>query len=125
MDYFSDIPKVLLEEDNTDILLVYFLVPSQMVNRALERMGLSKDQAIEQSTKLIDAQCKSIAHLIETHNKPIVGFTFRSLQEHFIKSLLNHGVPVFPGPERAVRALKASVQYYCLREKILANNSKG
>jgi acetyl-CoA synthetase (ADP-forming) len=125
MDYFSDIPKVLLEEDNTDILLVYFLVPSQMVNRALERMGLSKDQAIEQSTKLIDAQCKSIAHLIETHNKPIVGFTFRSLQEHFIKSLLNQGVPVFPGPERAVRALKASVQYYCLREKIMANNSKG
>lgn len=125
MDYFSDIPKVLLEEDNADILLIYFLVPSQMVNRALERTGLPKDQAIEQSTKLIDAQCKSIAHLIETHNKPIVGFTFRSLQEDFTKSLINQGVPVFPGPERAVRALKASVQHYCLREKILANNSKG
>jgi len=88
-----------------------------MVNRVLESMGLSKNQAIEQSTKLIDAQCKSIAHLIEIHNKPIVGFTFHSLQEHFIKNLLNQGVPVFPGPERAVRALNALVQYYRLREK--------
>ena len=125
MDYFSDIPTVLLEEDNADILLIYFLVPSQMVNRALEQMGFSKDQAIEQGGKMIDAQCKSIAHLLETHNKPIVGFTFRSLQEDFIKSLLNHGVPVFPGPERAVRALKACVQYYRLREKILNSTPKG
>jgi len=74
---------------------------------------------------MIDAQCKSIARLLETHNKPIVGYTFRSLQEHFIKSLLNHGVPVFPGPERAVRAIKASMQYSDLREKILASTSNG
>ena len=125
MDYFSDIPKVLLEEDKADILLIYFLVPSLMVKRALERMGLSEDQAIEQSGKMIDAQCKSIARLLETHNKPIVGYTFRSLQEHFIKSLINHGVPVFPGPERAVRAIKASTQYSDLREKILTSTGNG
>ena len=125
MDYFSDIPKVLLEEDKADILLIYFLVPSLMVKRALEHMGLSEDQAIEQSGKMIDAQCKSIARLLETHNKPIVGYTFRSLQEHFIKSLINHGVPVFPGPERAVRAIKASTQYSDLREKILTSTGNG
>ena len=125
MDYFSDIPTVLLEEDNTDILLIYFLVPPQMVNRALEQMGLSKDQAIEQSAKLIDAQCKSIARLLETHNKPIAGYTFRSIQEDFTKSLINQGIPVFQGPERAVRALKASVQYYRLREKMFTSTPKG
>ena len=125
IDYFSDIPKILLEEDNTDILLVYFLVPSQMVNRALERMGLSKDQVIEKSAKFIDAQCKSIARLIETYNKPIVGFTFRSIQEDFTKSLINQGVPVFEGPERAVRALTASVKYSRLSERVLINTGKG
>jgi len=30
MDYFFDIPTILLEEDATDILLIYFLVPPQM-----------------------------------------------------------------------------------------------
>jgi acetyl-CoA synthetase (ADP-forming) len=121
MDYFSDIPTVLLEEDNADILLIYFLVPPQMVNRALERMGLSKDQAVAQVAKLIDAQSKSIAQLLETHNKPIVGYTYRSIQEDFTKSLINQGVPVFQGPERAVRALKALVQYSRLRRKKVAN----
>ena len=124
MDYFSDIPTVLLEEDNADILLIYFLVPSQMVNRALEHMGLSKDQAIEQGAKLINAQCKSIAQLLEIHKKPIVGYTYRSIQEDFTKNLIKQGLPVFQGPERAVRALKALVQYYRLREKILTNNSR-
>ena len=124
MDYFSAIPKVLLEEDNADILLVYFLVPQQMVNRALERMGLSKDQAIEQGAKLIDAQCKSIARLLEIHKKPIVGYTFRSIHEDFTKSLISQGVPVFEGPERAVRALKASVKYSRLREKVLMSASQ-
>jgi acetyl-CoA synthetase (ADP-forming) len=124
MDYFSDIPTVLLEEDNADILLIYFLVPSQMVNRALEHMGFSKDQAIEKGTKLIDEQCKSIAQLLEVHKKPIVGYTYRSIQEDFTKSLIKQGLPVFQGPERAVRALKALVQYSRLREKILTDNSK-
>jgi len=125
LDYFSGIPAVLLEEDNADILLIYFLVPPQMVNRALERMGFSKDQATEKGAKLIDAQCKSIARLLETHNKPIVGYTYRSIQEDFTKSLVNQGLPVFPGPERAVRALKASVQYSRLREKVLISGGKG
>jgi acetyl-CoA synthetase (ADP-forming) len=125
MDYFSDIPTVLLEEDNADILLIYFLVPSQMVNRALEHMGLSKDQAIEQGAKLINAQCKSIAQLLEIHKKPIVGYTYRSIQEDFTKNLIKQGLPVFQGPERAVRALKALVQYSHLREKVLISGGKG
>ena len=121
MDYFSDIPTILLEEDATDILLIYFLVPPQMVHRALERMGFSKDQAIEKGATLINAQCKSITRLLETHKKPIVGYTYRSIQEDFTKSLIDQGLPVFQGPERAVRALKALVQYSRMREKKAAD----
>jgi len=124
MDYFSQIPTLLLEEDITDILLIYFLVPPQMVNRALERMGLSKKQAIKRGVELIDAQGKSIARLLETYKKPIVGYTYRSIQEAFTKSLIDQGVPVFQGPERAVRALKALVQYSNLRERILISTVK-
>ncbi|MGM0383054.1 MAG: acetate--CoA ligase family protein [Thermodesulfobacteriota bacterium] len=118
IDYFSTIPTILLEEDNADILLIYFLVPPQMVQRALESMGLSKDQAIKRGVELIHAQGKSIARLLETHKKPIVGYTYRSIHEPFTKSLIDQGLPVFEGPERAVRALKALVRYYNLRERI-------
>jgi len=118
-DFFWDIPKALLEEDNADILLVYFFMPPVMIKRALEHMGLTEDQAVQKSRELIDAKCKEFIKLLETHDKPVVGYTFRSLQEEEIKMFLERGVPVFPGPERAARALRALVQYASLRDEIL------
>ncbi|MBW2345580.1 MAG: CoA-binding protein, partial [Deltaproteobacteria bacterium] len=124
LDYFSEIPKALIEDDNTDILLMYFLMPSHTIKRALEQMGLTDDQVKEQSARLIGSQGKSIARLFEAHDKPVVGYTFRSLKEQFIRELLERGVPVFPGPERAARAIKALVRYTELREKIMAGKVK-
>jgi acyl-CoA synthetase (NDP forming) len=120
LDYFSEIPKVLLEEKNADILLTYFLMPSHTVKRALEHMDLPEEQVIEQTAKLISAQGESIARLLESHDKPLVGYTFRSLEDRFIRGFLDRGVPVFPGPERAARAIKALVTYADLQEEILA-----
>ena len=120
MDYFSEIPKALLEEKNADILLTYFLMPSHTVKRALEQMGLPEEQVIEQTTKLISAQGESIARLLESHDKPLVGYTFRSPEEQFIRDLLERGVPVFPDAERAARAIKALVTYADLQQEIIA-----
>jgi acetyl-CoA synthetase (ADP-forming) len=120
VDYFSGIPKTLLEEKNADILLMYFLMPSHTVKRALEQMGLPEEQVIEQTAKLISAQGESIARLLESSAKPLVGYTFRSLEELFMRNLLDRGVPVFPGPERAARAIKALVTYADLRQEIMA-----
>jgi acyl-CoA synthetase (NDP forming) len=119
MHYFSHIPKVLLEEENADILLIYLLMPSQNIRRALENMGLPKEQVFEHSRKLIDEQCRSLARLLETHDKPVVGYTFHSLEEQFIKGLLDRGVPVFKGPKRAVHALEALLRYADIRDKLL------
>ena len=125
MDFFWEIPKVLLEEHNADMLLIYFLTLSHMVTRGLEQMGVPEEQVIEQISKLIDTQCESIARLLETYDKPLVGYTWRSLEVQSIRGLLDRGVPVFPGPERAARALKALVQYTGLRDKILASSRQG
>ena len=109
-------PKVLLEENNADILLMYFLMPPHTVRLSLEQMGFPKDQVIEQTTRLISAQVESIARLLETYGKPFVGYTFRSLEEQFTRELLERGVPVFPDPERAAQAIKALVKYADLKE---------
>lgn len=118
MDYFSSIPKVLLEEKNADSLMIYFLMPTAMVRQSLEQMGVPAENIEEKSAELIDGLCESVTGLLKTHGKPIVGYTFRSLDDYFIKGLLDRGVPVFPGSERAVRALKALVTYKELVEKI-------
>jgi len=116
--YFSEIPKVLLADNNVDILLVYFLTPLQVVRRALEQRGVPEEQVMEQSSKLLDTQCESVAHLKETQEKILVGYTLRSPEDEFIQGLLSRGVTVFPDPNRAARALQALVQYGSLRDEI-------
>jgi acetyl-CoA synthetase (ADP-forming) len=122
--FFSEIPKVLLDERNADMLMVYFLMSSQATKRALKQLGFPDEQVVEKSERLIDKQCKSVARLIESHVKPLVGYTFRSVQEPFIRGLLERGVPVFEDPTRAARALEALVEHTRLRDKILSSARK-
>jgi acetyl-CoA synthetase (ADP-forming) len=125
IDYFSQIPSRLLEDKNADMLLIYLLMPLQAVKRALEHLGIPKDQVAERSRELLDAQSQSIASLLETHNKPLVGYTYRSIQEDFIRGFIDRGVPVFPGTERAVHALEALVRYAELQARITGNVEHG
>ena len=116
-DFYSEIPKVLMEEERADILLIYLLTAPQVINRALKQMGLPEDQVVDQGLKVMDRQCRSLARLLEAYDKPVVGYTFRSLDEPSIRGLIDRGMPVFPGPERAARAIASLVKYAGLKEK--------
>jgi acyl-CoA synthetase (NDP forming) len=124
MDYYSKIPKALLEEKNADILLFYFSMSNQTLERILRQMGFPPDQIAEQAAKVVDAQCESIIRVHETHDKPFVGYTFQSLKDQLVRRLIERGIPVFQGPERAARAIEAAFRYTRLRDKILATVSQ-
>jgi acyl-CoA synthetase (NDP forming) len=111
MDYFGAIPDVLLREPGADLFLLYILVPSLMVERSLELMGLPPEDIARETRKLIEAQTASLAGLIRTYGKPVIGYTYRGIEEAFCRRLMEHGVPVFAGPERAARAMAALTAY--------------
>jgi acyl-CoA synthetase (NDP forming) len=119
LDYFAGIPDLLLAESGADGLLVYFLTPRLTIKRAMESMGVSEDQIPRLTEKLFDDQAGSLAALIAQHQKPLIGFTFQSLEELSIQKFLAHGIAVLPSPERAARAMAALVQYARLVGKIL------
>jgi acyl-CoA synthetase (NDP forming) len=120
-DYFTVIPDILLEEGDCDGLLAYFLAPGPIIRRAMEGMGIAADQIPQLTEKLFDDQGKSLAGLIAKHQKPLFGFTFQSHDELYVQKLLDHGVPVFPSPDRAARAMAALVDYSRLVDKIKSN----
>ncbi len=124
MDYFSKIPKVLLDEKNADILLFYFFAPYQRFQRMMRQMGVPPNQMAAQAAKLVDAYSESIIGLFKNHDKPFVGYTFQNLMDPLVKILIERGVPIFSGPQRAARAIGASFQYTRLRDKILATVSQ-
>ena len=111
MDFFAAIPDVLLSESGADGMLVYFLSPVQIVRRNMESLGVSECEMPELIDKLYSDQAVSMADLTEKHHKPLIGFTFQSLENSFIEKLLDHGMAVLPSPERAARAMAALVRY--------------
>ena len=111
MDYFAEIPDTLLEEPAAGSLLIYFLTPSRLIRRSMEGLAIAPDQIPQLTEKLFDDQAGSLASLVEKHRKPVLGFTFQSHDNLFIQKLFEHGLPVFPSPERAARALSALVRY--------------
>jgi hypothetical protein len=92
LDFFSVIPDMLLEESNSDGLLAYFLAPAQSIRRTMEGMGIAPDQIPQLTEKLFDDQGQSLGGLIAKHQKPLVGFTFHSHEELFVRKLLHHSI---------------------------------
>lgn len=124
LDYFSKIPAILLEDGNTDGMLLYFLASESMIKRALEGMGLSAKDVEENTGKIIDQQCESISQLMQSNGKPLVGFSFLTRESGFVKQLQDKGVPILPGPERAAKAMGALVTYKQLVDKLVAGSKK-
>jgi acetyl-CoA synthetase (ADP-forming) len=120
IDYFTEIPKALLDEKNADILLFYFYAPSQRLERMMKQLGISSDQIKEEAAKLVNGYSEAIMRLFESHNKPLVGYTFQNVKDPLVRVLIERGIPVFPGPQRAARAIEAAYEYTRLRDKILA-----
>lgn len=111
LDYFHDIPKILLEEPGADGLMVYFLVPIHSVTRALEGMGIPRDQIPAQREKILERQAETVSALPGDHHKPLIGYSVRTREDFLIKKLQDGGIPVLSSPERAARAMGALARY--------------
>ncbi len=115
-DYFDAIPRILLEDECVDCLFIYFLMPhKRVVASVLKAMtGASGDaQAIVQ--EYVTNLAASVSSLGAKYGKPVVGGSFYTRNEHFIRELQDRGLPVLPSPERAVRALGALARYAAFR----------
>jgi acyl-CoA synthetase (NDP forming) len=120
-DYFN-IPDILLQEKNADILLAYFLSPGLFIERILKEMGVPAETIPAEMDKLILEYANTFLGLTKLHpDKPIIGFTYRSLQETMVRFLLDRGIPIYQDPERGARSIAAVMEYYKMRDGIEAN----
>ncbi len=116
-DYLTKIPKILLRDQDTDMLLIYTLFPAHLAKAGLMDMGMEEDQADKEISNTFLNQSESLASLIQSFKKPIAGFTASALKNEFIEMLIAKGIPVFPSPERAAKALAALAMYSGMRKK--------
>ena len=119
-DYTGGIPQALLEDPQTDILLIYLLMPQEVLAVAMEYMGLSGEEARAEVLKMLNGQADAIAALTRNQPKPVVGFTWRSWEEQVIRRLIDQGAVVYPEAERAAKSIQATCSYKKLRQKLLS-----
>ena len=119
-DFFKAIPQALLEDPHIHMLLTYYLMPIQTAKRPLLSSGVSDAEAEKVALEVMDSFSDDLGTLLKTHGKPMVGFTFRGLEEPFPTKLVQRGVPVFSTPERAVAVLAALVRYADFRARLVA-----
>lgn len=117
-EYFFNIPEVLLKETVVDYLLIYIMIPESTIRSRLQEMGMSQEKTEKTLMDIAQFAEQSILSLRDAHNKPIVGFTYRSLDEYLVKRLIKQGVPVYPDPSRAARAMKSISDYYKTKEAL-------
>ena len=121
-DYFETIPRILLEDEGVDCLFMYFLMPHKRVIMSVLRAmtgGTGDPQTI--SRDYVKTLVTAITSLAAKYGKPIVGGSFYTRNEFFIRELQDAGLPVLPSPERAVRALGALARYAEFRRRCHAS----
>jgi acetate---CoA ligase (ADP-forming) subunit alpha len=123
-DYTEAMPRILLQDPDVDSLFMYLLIPIQRVAKALQAMGANPGKAAGMAEDFINDQCAVVAELSACYGKPVVGASFCTRDEPFVRELQDSGVPVLPSPERAIKALAALVEYARMREAITKEDSQ-
>jgi len=111
-DLFSVIPRIILEDEKADVLLLYLVPQSRMMERQMRAMGLSAEEASKLMAQMVEEQVQGVVQLRDRYRKPIVGYTYGWPGDPLHKRLIAEGLPVFPGPERAAQAIRVLAEYH-------------
>lgn len=121
MDYFRNIPQVLLADSGADGLLIYFFTPQKNMLRIMQSQGVAAEEALAFAEQLAAGQARELAELARVHAKPVIGFSYQSTDAPIINQILASGIPVLPSPERGARAMAALVRHRELAAKLSAS----
>ena len=110
-DNFEGIPATLIEDENTDVLLMYCMSPVEVMRRTMKAMGIPDDQVETEVEKMTTANAETVVKTASEHDKPVVGYTWRGLDDPLVRHLLRAGMPVFQDAERAAKAIAGMVKY--------------
>ena len=118
-DFYDLIPRTLLEDEDIDGILMYFLITSDYFKRLLGKTE-SPLSSVEEFEDYLLGLCSHLTKLIQSYNKPLLGSSFLMRSERFIRELEDLGIPILPSPERSANAMGALYRYSIMRKSLVS-----
>ena len=114
-----EVPQVLVRSEEFDGILMYFLFAKDTLTHLLERVDLGLFASLEEFETYMLGLCRRLAEVVRSSNKPLLGSSFVTRSERFIRELEDLGIPILPSPERSARAMGALYRYSKMRAALI------
>jgi acyl-CoA synthetase (NDP forming) len=115
--FLHHIPRALLEDDEIDGMLLYGLFSADWLLMLDDTVGggyLGGEP--EEIRRMGAARTEAFIKFLQGFGKPVMGSTFLDNTDSMVRGMRRGGIPMFPSPERAVKAMEALCRYRTYRD---------
>jgi acyl-CoA synthetase (NDP forming) len=109
--YYQELPRLLLEAEETDILFFYSFLPWERVEEVLKHMGVPEEEMEVMARRRMETQAGLLKGLMEETQKHIMCLNYRDFKDPYVRALIDQKVPVFLDPHLGARVMRAMADY--------------
>lgn len=117
---YERVPRMLLESEEVDGIVMYGVFGSLLYRTVQERMGGRLQYPVDEVMPAIMELLRGLSRFPEKYGKPMIVSSFWGIEDDALRFLVENGIPVFPSPERAVNAMASLYRYGNERSGALA-----
>jgi len=115
---YKKLPDLILDMPNIDGMLFYGIFGSIHFRDKLALCREIVDVPLDLMEKWIQKTCGQFVQLADKYHKPILCACFCGREDEAVAMIQDGGIPVYPTPGRAVRAMAALWEYKKIQDKL-------
>ncbi len=118
------IPRILLADPEIDGLLIHGITPPPSLKGMGELTQSKKEVPFQERERIVASMLTEMIEFPRIFGKPILCSAFWGEKDQAVTFLQSRGIPCYPAPERAVKAMAALCRYGEIRRKMQNANCK-
>ncbi|MFH1349655.1 MAG: CoA-binding protein [Pseudomonadota bacterium] len=118
--FCEKLPQILAKSEEIDAILIYGIFGDKLTKKLKRRVeGKVPNQKGKITFEMSNRDVETMSGIFNICEKPVLGASFDVYEDRAVRGMMAKGkIPVFPEPERAVKALEALWRYKRLQQKI-------